>query len=83
MADRPWEIAVGPGASGANPLPALVDKGTLTREEIFPENQFIYGSASRGAMTTLLFDPVADAVEVRFVEARTEPGKELFRRKLS
>jgi alkaline phosphatase D len=81
--DNVWEIAVGPGASGANPLPALADKGTLSREEVFPENQFLYGSASRGAMTTLLFDPVADTVEVRFVEARTEPGKELFRQKLS
>jgi alkaline phosphatase D len=78
--DAFWEIAVGPGASGVNPLPLFVDRGTLDREEVFPSNQFVYGSSSRGAMTTLLFDPVQDRVEVRFVEARGEErGKELFR----
>jgi alkaline phosphatase D len=81
--DNLWEIAVGPGASGANPLPALADNGTLDIEEVFPSNQFLYGSASRGAMTTLLFDPINDRVEVRFVEARTERGTELFRKELS
>lgn len=74
-----WEIAVGPGGSGPNPLAVLVDKEKLKREDVFPSPQFVYGSSSRAAMTTLLFDPVGDRVEVRFVEAgEAESGKILF-----
>jgi len=78
-----WEIAVGPGASGPNPLPLLADKGTIPREEVFPSGQFIYGSSSRAAMTTLLLDPRRDRIVVRFVEAGAkERGKELFNQEI-
>lgn len=65
---RLWEIAVGPSGNLGNPLGGLVE---LNPEEytplVFPRPQFEYGKAAL-SMTTLEFDPFADAVRVRFID---------------
>lgn len=66
-----WEVAVGPGDSGVNPLPALVTSGVLDEQETFPCEMFAYWSGSTHAVTTLDFDPVAGTVHVRFVDSET------------
>jgi alkaline phosphatase D len=71
-ARRYWEVAVGPTGNGPNPIPALVESGDLPREEVFPEDQFIYYSSSDRAMTWVTLDPDADGPRVRFVDARED-----------
>ena len=68
---RIWEVAVGPGGNGPNPLAILADTGMLGRELVFPSSQFLYGSSLMEVMTTLTFDPVENNVRVRFVDALT------------
>ncbi len=68
---RMWEIAVGPGGNGPNPLPELVNAGLLEAEQVFPVNQFRYGNGMMEVMTTLEFNPIANNVRVRFVDALT------------
>jgi alkaline phosphatase D len=67
-----WEITVGPGASGANPLGALLERGLIDREQVFPCQQFVYGNGLRQVATTLTLDPLADTIGVRYVDALTE-----------
>ncbi len=65
------EIAVGPGASGSNPLLSFVDSGVLTREEVYPRRQFDYGAGNTQVVTTLTFRPLEDVVRVVFRDAQT------------
>lgn len=68
---RIWEVAVGPGGNGPNPLPVLVEAGILENDLVFPEDQFPYGNGMMEVMTTLTFDPIDDSVHIRFVDAIT------------
>ncbi|MCB9507155.1 MAG: alkaline phosphatase D family protein [Myxococcales bacterium] len=63
-----WEIAVGPGGNGPNPLSL-----TLTGDQ-FPFHTPDFG---REFATTLVFDPARDAVRVRFYDTE---GAVLFDR---
>jgi alkaline phosphatase D len=78
---RMWEVAVGPGASGSNPLTALSDGGLLDPELVFPSGQFAYGSGRTQVLTTLTFDPRRDEVRVYFEDVTT--GEVLFDEALS
>jgi hypothetical protein len=73
---RVREIAVGPGGSGGNPLPALEEGGFLPPGSVFPPDQFIYGSGQTSVVTTITFDPLRDVVRARFVNATN--GEVLF-----
>ncbi|MBX5482132.1 MAG: alkaline phosphatase D family protein [Myxococcaceae bacterium] len=70
-----WEIAVGPGGNGNNPL-ALVLEGDdpQNRELAFPSAQFAYASGDI-AGTFLTFDPKQNAVRVRFVDPVTRADR--------
>jgi phosphodiesterase/alkaline phosphatase D-like protein len=69
---RMWEITVGPGASGDNPLGSLLEAGVLGINDVFPCNQFVFGHGRRQVATTLELDPLADTLRVRFVDGVTE-----------
>ncbi|RLB56046.1 MAG: hypothetical protein DRJ42_04375 [Deltaproteobacteria bacterium] len=69
---RMWEITVGPGASGDNPLGALLEQGILMPQDVFPCEQFVFGSGRTQVATTLELDPLADTLRVRFIDALTE-----------
>jgi hypothetical protein len=68
-----FEVAVGPGGNLNNPLGFVGDAGIL-RDQIFPDDQFLYGRGALAA-TTLRFDPIAGTVQIRFVD---EDGGVLF-----
>ncbi|MCG3173365.1 MAG: hypothetical protein GMKNLPBB_01562 [Myxococcota bacterium] len=70
-----WEILVGPGANGPNPLQALVEADPKQRRQIYPDNQFKYGGGAFAA-TLMRFDPESNSVRVRFLDAKT--GASLF-----
>jgi len=72
---RMWELTVGPGASGSNPLGAAWEND-LNRESIFPCNQFIFAHGRTQVATTIDFDAVNDLVAVEYVDAVT--GETLF-----
>lgn len=68
---RNWEIMVGPGGPQfGNPIPGLAELQPEEAEAYLPEEQFLYANASRKA-TFITFDPVADTVHVRFLDAAT------------
>ena len=67
------EIAPGPGASGTNPLG--------NSELAMPKSQFEYHSSKNQVMTTLTFDPKANNIHVRYVNA--EDGTVLFDKKVT
>jgi alkaline phosphatase D len=69
---RLWEVAVGPGGNGNNPLGLLAEPGAdaKNREYAFPKAQFAYATGSYGA-TTLTFRPRQRAVQVQFFDPRT------------
>lgn len=72
-----WEVAVGPGGSaGGNPVPLLVDNGTLTEQSAFPCEMFAYWSSATNVATTLDFDGGAGTVHVVFTDATS--GDALF-----
>lgn len=72
-----WEIAVGPGGSaGGNPIPLLVDNGTLDEEDAFPCGMFAYWSSATNVATTIDFDGGAGTVHVVFTDAAS--GEALF-----
>ncbi len=71
---RMWEIAVGPSGNLGNPLGFLAENPEY-REEVFPSSQFLYGKG-RLAATFLTFNPLHNAVRVRYVDAAT--GEVLF-----
>jgi alkaline phosphatase D len=73
---RVREIALGPGGSGINPLPALERDGFLEPDTVFPSQQFEYGSGENKVTTTLTFYPLRSLVRARFVNARN--GEVLF-----
>jgi len=54
-----YEIAVGPSGNGPNPIAFLPH----------PPEQFDFVGDSAEFMTILIFDPVANTVRVRFVDA--------------
>jgi phosphodiesterase/alkaline phosphatase D-like protein len=67
---RMYEILVGPGGNGPNPLQAYVELGGDI-DDVFPKEQFPHynwGFAS----TRITFDPQSNSVKVRFVDASTE-----------
>ncbi len=74
-----WEIAVGPGGNANNPVALLWDSSKENRDLAFPPGQFEYVSGAPAA-TTLLFDPAADSVTVRFLDPTS--GAVLFDRAL-
>jgi len=67
------EIAVGPSGSGYNPL--------ALSKLAMPKSQFEFRSSEREVVSTLVFDPVANTVHVRFVNSKN--NKVLFDKKLS
>jgi alkaline phosphatase D len=67
-----WEITVGPGGSAQNPLGALLDAGTISMEDVFPCDQFVFGTGNTHVATTLDLDPLANTIRVRFVDAMTD-----------
>lgn len=69
---RMWEITVGPGASGVNPIAAGVELGLIDQEVAFPCNQFVFGHGRTQVATFLELDPGADTVHVKFVDALTD-----------
>ncbi len=69
--DRMWEITVGPGASGDNPLGSLLEMGILGMNDVFPCDQFVFGHGRTQVATFLELDPLADTIRVRFVDALT------------
>ncbi|MCA9580925.1 MAG: alkaline phosphatase D family protein [Myxococcales bacterium] len=71
-----WEITVGPGASSANPLGALVVAELSAIEEFFPCRQFAFGHGYQEVETYLELDPGADTIRVTF--KRTDTGDVLF-----
>lgn len=77
---RMWEIAVGPGGNLGNPIMALAEASDDSYDEIFPDDQFLYGKGKIAA-TFLVFDPQNDRVRVRFVDP--EDNTTLFDRWLS
>lgn len=74
-----WDILVGPGANGPNPLEVMYRSSPRDAESIAPADQFKY-LGGRHAATLLDFDPVADEVRVRFLDA--ENGAALFDERL-
>jgi len=74
-----WDILVGPGANGPNPLEVMYRSSPRDAEMIAPADQFKY-LGGRHAATILDFDPVADEVRVRFLDA--EDGRTLFDERL-
>lgn len=76
---RMWDILVGPGANGPNPLELAYRFSPQNAEEIAPADQFKYFSGEFAA-TLLDFDPAADEVRVRFLSAKD--GSTLFDEKL-
>lgn len=77
---RMWEIAVGPGGNLGNPIMALAEASDDSYDEIFPDDQFLYGEGKIAA-TFFVFDPQNDRVRVRFVDP--EDNTILFDRWLS
>lgn len=75
-AHRIREIALGPGGSSFNPLPALETDGFLPPDTVFPSQQFDYGSGENKVTTLLTFYPQRSLVRARFVNARN--GEVLF-----
>ncbi len=73
-----WEITVGPGGSGINPLSTLIDANALTHDQVYPCDQFVFGHGKTEVVTTLELDPVAGMIRVRFVDAVT--GEVMFDR---
>jgi phosphodiesterase/alkaline phosphatase D-like protein len=69
---RIFEILVGPGANGGNPMAFLWQAGSeAERERMFPADQFAYLSPDM-AMTMLTFDPVEGSIQVVFTQPETE-----------
>jgi alkaline phosphatase D len=68
---RIFEILVGPGANGGNPMAYLYQEGSPSeRAQIFHGDQFAF--LHHGMSTTMLrFDPATGGVEVRFVDPAT------------
>jgi alkaline phosphatase D len=66
---RTFEVAVGPSGNLGNPLGFLMEQEDY-REDVLPSSQFLYGKG-RIAVTTLVFDPRADAVRIQFVDPET------------
>lgn len=60
-----YEIAVGPGANGPNPIVAVVNNGPEDREYAIPAAQFLHFNGGF-ASTVLDFDPADDSVTVEF-----------------
>jgi len=71
-----WEVAVGPGDSGPNPLPALVENGVTDEQDAFPCEMFAYWSSATRVSTVLDFDGGTGSVHVRFTDL--ESGDTLF-----
>jgi phosphodiesterase/alkaline phosphatase D-like protein len=69
---RMWEITVGPGGSADNPLGALLENGSIGMEDVFPCNQFVWGTGKTHVTTTLELDPLANTIHVRFTDALTD-----------
>jgi alkaline phosphatase D len=67
---RMWEILCGPGASTGNPVAFLVERQPQVRELYLPERQFPHFNVGH-AVTTLRFDPAADAVQATFIDGHT------------
>lgn len=68
---RYWEIMVGPGAPEfGNPIPGLAQIQPEFAEDYLPSDQFLYADAGDKA-TLLTFDPEANTVHIRFLEAET------------
>lgn len=67
-----YEVVCGPGGNRSNPLPELVEQGYFPREEIFPDESFLFWSG-RLAVTEVTFDPTTDppSVEVVFIDGET------------
>ena len=65
-----WEITVGPGASGDNPL-GLLYENDVNPEDVFPCNQFIYGRGRTQVATTIDFDAANNLVAVEYVDVLT------------
>ena len=64
-----WEVLAGPAATTGNPV-VIIRDDPARREEWTPESRFVHFSGGWSA-TTLTFDPAADSVRVRFVDAET------------
>ena len=69
---RRYEITCGPGGNRSNPLPEFVEAGYFPREDVFPEELFLFWSG-RLAVTLLTFDPNTDppSVDIRFIDGVT------------
>jgi alkaline phosphatase D len=73
-----WEVAVGPGASNANPVPvgAALNLRGFDAEINFPPSMFRYWSAETKVATILTLDPVAATLRAQFIVGDT--GEVLF-----
>ncbi len=68
---RMWEIMMGPGGNKDNPMWNLVKACVTDREDIAPEDQFLFFGGQYMA-TIVELNPVRDTVRVEFVDAETE-----------
>lgn len=70
-----WEIAVGPGGNGNNPLGLILDGNDAQNKQLaFPKEMFAYASGAF-AGTILTFDPKQNAVRVRFIDPATRENR--------
>ncbi|MCA9564716.1 MAG: alkaline phosphatase D family protein, partial [Myxococcales bacterium] len=66
-----WDVAVGPGANGPNPLPVSVEGNVFEEEEVFPAAMYEYWSSKTKVATTLTLDPTAGTIHIRYVDGTT------------
>ncbi len=67
-----WEITVGPGASGVNPISGLVDAGLFEERDAFPCDQFVFWHGRNEVATVLELDPLADTIRTIFTDVETD-----------
>jgi alkaline phosphatase D len=67
-----WEITVGPGGSGTNPLGDLWEIDYHMKALIFPCDQFPFAHGRTAVTTKLVLDPGADTIRVQFVDVLTD-----------
>ncbi len=78
------EVATSTGPLGPNPIGVLHDLGDISPEETFPPDRFLFATGNPRNATTLRFDPGADEVRVRFLDARPDTsGQVLFDQRIS
>ena len=69
---RIFEILVGPGANGGNPMAFLWQAGSEAEwERMFPDGQFAFLSPDM-ATTMLTFDPAEGSIQVVFTQPETQ-----------